>query len=162
MPRTPLSEFKACITMRYSAIGAPTPEIARKLSDFWPSLSSSPVPTMLHAYCRDLKDDRYEGWVSLPSQAGMPAFRPLEFERQVRTGKLLGKYPHTDVLPPYTNRALSPAYMHEDPEGVFAKYLKDGVELYRKSYPTAKYVFWNFEPGVNFTGAYDRKKFCEN
>ena len=161
MPRAPLREFKACITMRYSAIGAPTPEIARKLSDFWPSLSSSPVPTSLHAYCRDLKDDRYEGWVSLPSQAGMPAFRPLEFERQVRTGKLLGKYPHTDVLPPYTNRALSPAYMHEDPEGVFAKYLKDGVELYRKSYPTAKYVFWNFEPGVNFTGAYDRKKFCE-
>ena len=161
MPSSPLKQFKASITMRYSVIGAPSPEIAAKLADFWPGLSASPVPTMLHTYCRELKDPRYEGWVSLPSQAGMPAFRPLEFERLVRTGKLLDKYPHTELVPPYTNRALSPAYMHEDPEGVFAKYLKDGVELYRKSYPTAKYIFWNFEPGVKFTSAYDRKRFCE-
>ena len=161
MPSSPLKQFKASITMRYSVIGAPSPEIAAKLADFWPGLSASPVPTMLHTYCRELKDPRYEGWVSLPSQAGMPAFRPLEFERLVRTGKLLDKYPHTELVPPYINRALSPAYMHEDPEGMFAKYLKDGVELYRKSYPSAKYIFWNFEPGVKFTSAYDRKRFCE-
>ena len=161
LPPVPLKDFKASITMRYSVIGAPTEEIRKKLSDFWPALSSSPVPTMLHNFCRELKDPRYEGWVSLPSQAGMPAFRPNRFERQVRTGQLLDKYPHTDLLPPYTNRALSPAYMHDDPEGVFARYLKDGIEGFRASYPTAKYVFWNFEPGVMFTGEYDRRKFCE-
>lgn len=161
LPEKPLSIFKASITSRYSVIGAPMEDIRRKLADYWPGLSASPVPTMLHSFCRDLKDSRYEGWIPLPSQAGMPAFRPLEFERLVRTGKLLDKYPHTDVLPPYTNRALSPAYMHEDPEGVFAEYLKDGIALFRKNYPHARYVFWNFEPGVNFTGAYDRKKFCE-
>ncbi len=45
-------------------------------------------------------------------------------------------------------RATPVWYLVDDPEGLYARYLADGIRLMRQNYPNLRRVYLNYEPGV--------------
>lgn len=159
MPNQTPKKFKLFVAYLYSTAGAADLIMKNNLYQFWKSLTQSEILTMGVAVNGGTPDPQFNAAIPSGSVGYMPNYRPDPFEDEMRTGKLNHQYP---VLKTHSGYSLSPAYMITDPNGFFAKYLKDGIERFRKSYPYAKYIFWDIEPLITEQSSYDCNYFCEN
>ena len=110
-------------------------------------------------YDSPMPDKQFSTAKSSGSVCFFPNFRPDPLEREIRLGKLNHKYPMVKNHHNYYGLALS--YMVDDPEGFFAKYLKDGIIRFKKSSPNAKYLRWDYEPLASQHTNYDLEVFSK-
>ncbi len=163
MPAKGTPFFGTQICELFSSIAAPDAETEQKLTSYWRGLSRRPVMAGLNTYLNPMRFPGYEGTVPLCTIRQMPAFRPNDFERAIRTGKMLDRYPHTAGKDIHAGQhSVCLAYLTEDPKGDFQRYYEEGVQQLKQRNPGAKYIFWNYEPGVHAHGPYDLKRFSEH
>ena len=155
MPAKPTKRF----TTGFSAIESISGKFdsyAQQVCDFLKGLTSAECYTN-YKYDEPIQDPQFASAKSSGSVCFFPNFRPDPLEKEIRLGKLNHKYP--TVANHHNYYGLSLSYMVDDPEGFFAKYLKDGIERFRKSAPKAKYLRWDYEPLASQYSNYELEKF---
>ena len=158
MPETPAKRFAVGV----SDIETPSGEYddyAKQVCSFWKGLSSAEIFGNL-TYGNPVPDPQFASSKESGSVCFFPNFRPDPLENDIRKGRLNHKYPTCQDH--HKNYGIALAYMIDDPEGMFAKYLKDGIERFRKTAPQAKYIRWDFEPLASQYAQYDLEAFCKS
>ena len=130
----------------------------KEVCAFLKGLTSAEIYANLR-YDDPVPDPGFSSAKSSGSVCFFPNFRPDPLEREIRLGKWDHKYP--TVKNHYNYRGLALSYMVKDPEGFFAKYLKDGLLRFKKSAPHARYLRWDYEPLASQYTPYDLEIFCK-
>lgn len=156
MPEVPAKSF----TTGFSSIESFTGEMDSYVKDvcnFIKGLTSAESYSNLD-YDSKIPDKQFASSKSSGSVCFFPNFRPDPVEKEIRLGKLDHKYP--TIKNHHNYRGLALSYMIDDPEGFFAKYLKDGILRFKKNAPYAKYLRWDYEPLASQYSQYDLEVFC--
>lgn len=156
MPAAPAARF----TVGFSSVETPGGKYdgyAREFCRFLKGLTKAEIFANLQ-YDIPVPDPQFASAKSSGSVCFFPNFRPDPVEREIRLGKMNGKYPTTSDHHNYRGLALS--YMVDDPDGFFAGYLKDGILRFRNASPQARYIRWDYEPLASQYSQYDLEVFC--
>ncbi len=155
MPTAPTKYF----TVGVSDIETPSgtyDDYAKRVCAFWKGLSSAEIFGNL-SYGEPIPDPQFASSKESGSVCFFPNFRPDPLENDIRKGKLNHRYP--TCADHHNHYGLALAYMVDDPDGMFAKYLKDGILRFKDAAPKAKYLLWDYEPLAKQYSNYDLEVF---
>lgn len=155
-PARPAKYFASSIG-RSIATDTPFAEMDRKIVDYWKGLSEK---ASAFSGFWNPKDPYLSGHLVCDMMLGTAKqfiylIFPEYFEQGVRKWQDMiaaGRIPaliNEKGKKESDPRATPVWYLVDDPEGLYEKYLTDGIRLMRKHYPNLRRIYLNYEPGVS-------------